>query len=250
MAAALNPLTLAQAIARNVVPLAGIVFFGWPAFNVLALYLLDTLFTMALIVAGFMRTFIAVDRTNWASIANSEVGYPGVGLGIVVMFGMPLGVPLIFMTGGDMGVVKATFTDTSFHTGVAVQFAAAFWSWLDLRRAVDAGHTWQQLRPKRRFTLVFLRWLALLMVAYTGLGMMFGRYAPFIFVFVYVAVTIVIEVAPDRFLRAMPGGAEDADPPSGNQPADGRATQLAARFADLRGKDSPPESAPRRNDPR
>jgi len=28
-------------------------------------------------------------------------------------------------------------------------------------------------------------------------------------------VTIFAEIAPDRFLRAMPGGAEDADAPAG-----------------------------------
>ena len=39
-----------------------------------------------------------------------------------------------------------------------------------------------------------------------------GHYAPFLFVLVYVAASIVEEIAPDRFLRAMPGGEMAADP--------------------------------------
>jgi hypothetical protein len=38
-----NPLVIAQAVTRNIVPLVGILAFHWPAGNVLILYLLDTL---------------------------------------------------------------------------------------------------------------------------------------------------------------------------------------------------------------
>jgi hypothetical protein len=81
---------------------------------------------------------------------------------------VPLGIPLIFMTGGDFATMRATLVDPAFRTGIAVKFVVALWSWLDLRRAVDLGCSADALRLKRRFALVFL--------------------------------------------RAMPGGAEDADP--------------------------------------
>ena len=37
-------------------------------------------------------------------------------------------------------------------------------------------------------------------------------------VVLYVGTTIFVEIAPDRFLRMMPGGAEDADPLPGSPP--------------------------------
>ena len=40
----------------------------------------------------------------------------------------------------------------------------------ELRSVVDSGRTAEELRLKRRFALVFLRWLALLMVTFTGVG--------------------------------------------------------------------------------
>src|SRR5437868_6608325 len=46
------PLAIAQAVARNIVPLLGIVAFHWQTGNVLILYLLDTLLAMTVIIAG------------------------------------------------------------------------------------------------------------------------------------------------------------------------------------------------------
>jgi len=92
-----------------------------------------------------------------------------------------------------------------------LQAIAAFWSCRDLYRALRT-HTPEELRLKRQFALVFLRWMVVIMVTYLGVGFIFGRYAAFFFVAVYTAATIMVDVAPDRFLRAMPGGEEDADP--------------------------------------
>jgi hypothetical protein len=225
-----NPLAVGQLVARNLVPVAGILFFGWNALNVLTLYLVDTVLMMAVILAGLMRCFIPVDEESWASRANSEAGYPGVALVACALISIPLAVPLIFMTGGDLAGLKATFSDPTFRTGVAVQFATAFWSWLELRRAVDAGRTPTELRLKRRFALVFLRWLAVLLVVYSPLGALFAFVGPFAYVIVYAGVSAFADIAPDRFLRLMPGGAEDADPLPGEPPRPDRLAQAMERF--------------------
>ncbi len=93
-----------------------------------------------------------------------------------------------------------------------MQAIAAFWSCPGLFRALQA-HTPEELRLKRRFALVFLRWIAVLFATYAGgLVFRFGRFAAFVLVAIYAGAGIVIDVAPDKFLRAMPGGEEDADP--------------------------------------
>ncbi len=82
-------------------------------------------------------------------------------------------------------------------------------------------HTPDELGLKRRFALVFLRWFAMLIFVYLGIGLFFGPYGALFYVAVYAAATIVTEIAPDRFLRAMPGGIDEADPPraaSGSRP--------------------------------
>jgi len=208
----LSPLAVANAVARNVVPLGGILFFGWSAANVLILYFIDTLLAMAVMFAGLMRHFLPPPTDEgWAARANAEAGYVGAALFLCAFFAVPLGIPLIFMLLGSDVAWRDLLSDPAFRSGLILQAIAAFWSCRDLYRALQT-HTPEELRLKRQFALVFLRWMVVIIPSYFGIGFFLGRYAAFFFVAIYTAATIVIDVAPDRFLRAMPGGAEDADP--------------------------------------
>ncbi|HEV8501738.1 MAG TPA: DUF6498-containing protein [Casimicrobiaceae bacterium] len=213
-----SALAIAQVVVRNAVPVVGILFFGWNAFNVLALYLLDTLMTIAAIGAGVARSFSTADVKGVAGRVKMEAGLVAAGIFIAAIMGIPLGVPLIFMTNGDAAMMRTTFTDRGFYIGAAVQAAMVLWLYIGIRRAMAAGATPDSLGLKRRFALVFLRWIVVLIVVYFGVGQLFGHHAPFMFVLVYVAASIVEEIAPDRFLRAMPGGeiAADSSPSSPN----------------------------------
>jgi hypothetical protein len=150
---------------------------------------------------------------GWAARLNGEAGLIAGGAFLAACFAVPLGIPVIFMLGGrfDLGAMIA---DPSLQAGLAWQTVAALWSYVGLWRALRHA-TPDELRLKRRFSLTFLRWLALVIVAYMGVGFVFGRHSALAFVAIYIAISIWAEVAPNRFLRAMPGGAEDADPPPG-----------------------------------
>jgi hypothetical protein len=211
MAAPLSALAIGSAIARNVVPLAGILFLGWSAANVLVLYFLDTMLAMAVMFAGLMRYFMPPPGDDgWAARVNAEVGYVAMALFLAAFIAVPLGVPLIFMLSGTDVTPRSLFADQAFRTGLVLQAIAAFWSCHGLYRALR-HHTPEALRLKRRFSLVFMRWMAVLMTMYFGLSFVLGQFAPLFFVAVYTVATIMIDVDPDRFLRAMPGGADDVD---------------------------------------
>ena len=100
-----------------------------------------------------------------------------------------------------------------FAPGLVMQAIAAVWSCAGLYRALRT-HTPDELRLKRQFALVFLRWVVVLMATYTGVVFLFGRWASLVFVAVYAGASIVIDIAPDKFLRVMPGGAADANLPA------------------------------------
>ena len=204
-------LVWAQIVARNIVPLCGILFLGWSAASTLVLYFADTLLSMAVLFAGVLRHFAPpVTDDGWAARLNGEVGMIAGGVFCSLAVAVPLGVPLIFMLGGDVPW-RELLADPGLQGGIVWQLVAAFWSYLALWRALHYA-TPDELRLKRRFALVFLRWIALVMVAYTGVGILLGRHGAIVFVALYAIVSIWSEIAPDRFLRAIPGGAEDADP--------------------------------------
>ena len=224
MSAAATPLVWAQVIARNVVPLAGILFLDWNASNVLVLYFVDTVLTFAVLFAGVLHAFApTIVDDGWAARANSEVGVVAGGLFLAAVVAFPLFVPLIFMLGGQLSV-RGMLDDPAFTGGVVWQAIAAFWSYVGLHRALRYA-TIGELQLKKRFALVFLRWIALVMVAFLGAGFLLGRYAPVLFVALYIAVTIWAEVDPDRFLRAMPGGIDDARPAKLATPVSPRARE-------------------------
>jgi len=225
------PLEIAQAVARHVAPIAGILLLGWSARNVLVLYFADTLLAIAVMMAGLLRHFSPpVADDGWAARLNGEVGVIGGGLFIAAIFVLPLGIPLVFSLGGFD--VWETLADPALRVGLAWQAVAALWSYTALYQELRR-RTPEELRIKRRFALVFLRWIALVMVAGTGIGALLGSYGALLFVVAYAVLSIWTEVAPDRFLRVMPGRNEEASASAQARPASAR-RKVARRLRDPR----------------
>ena len=214
MPVATTPVEIANTVARNIVPLGGILLLGWSASTVLVLYFVDTMLSMAVMFAGLMRYFMPpVEDEGWAARANGEVGPVAAALFLAAVIAVPLGMPVIFIHVGTDTTVRSLLADDAFRAGLVMQAIAAVWSCAGLYRALRV-HTPEELRLKRQFSLVMLRWVVVLMVTYTGIAFLFGRWAPLVFVAVYAGASIVIDVAPDKFLRVFPEGAADAKVPA------------------------------------
>lgn len=211
-------LTAANAIARNIAPLAGILLLGWSARNILYLYFLDTLLSMAVILSGLVRRFQPpVENEGWGARLNGEFGAIAAGLFVVAIFAVPLGVWLLIMLGGDLALGE-TLRDRDFQLAVAWQAAAALWSYRGLVAALRT-HTPEALRLKRRFALVFLRWMALIF-CFQFVAILPTRLVLLALVAIYAAVSIWTEIAPDHFLRVVDAG-DDEITPARAQPAGG-----------------------------
>jgi hypothetical protein len=201
-----HPLEIANIVGRNIVPIVGVLFFGWSAGNLLLLYFLDTMLVIAVMCAGLASYFSPPGDNGVTDRISSEVGYVMIGLFLAAFIAIPLGMPLgIFLATSNFSF-RGLLDDHGFRLGLLVQGVAAVTSYVGLYRALKS-HTPDQLNLKRRFALVFLRWMVVVMVAYFPFIYFFGQYASLVFVAIYVGTTIFIEIAPDRFLRAMPGGA-------------------------------------------
>lgn len=206
-------LTAASAIARNIAPLAGILLLGWNARNVLYLYFIDTLLAMAVILAGLIRHFQPpVEDQGWAARVNGEVGAIAGALFVVAIFALPLGVWLAIMLAGDLALGE-TLRDRGFLVAAAWQAVAALSSYTALVEALRTRSP-EALGLKRRFALVFLRWIAVIFCV-QFIALLPSHYALVALVAVYAAVSIWTEIAPDHFLRTLPAGVDDdaAGPP-------------------------------------
>jgi hypothetical protein len=211
--AGMNPLAIGQIVARNIVPIVGIIAFGWSAVNVLLLYFIDTLLSMGVMFAGLASWFGRNTDDGIASRINGEAGAIAVAVFLCAFIAVPIGMPLVFvgaMSGWEG--FEALWSDNALLTGIAWQVVAAIWSYWGLWQALHHQSP-DELKLKRRFALVFLRWFVIIAAVYLPFGFLFGRSFPFVLVVLYIVTTIYVEIAPDRFLRMMPGGAVDAAPP-------------------------------------
>lgn len=224
-----DPIAIGQVVARNIVPVVGIIAFGWSAVNVLLLYFADTLLSMGVMFAGLASYFSRENvEKGISSRINAEFGAVAVAVFLCAFIAVPIGMPLIFV--GAMSQWEgftSLWTDRSLMAGLAWQVVAAVWSYAGLWRELHVRSP-EELRLKRRFALVFLRWFVILAAIYLPIAFIFGRFLPFVLVALYAGTTIFVEIAPDRFLRLMPGGASEAEPLPGASPSSGRTQGLPA----------------------
>ena len=93
-----DPIAIGRIVARNLVPVAGILALDWSASTVLLLYFVDTMLSIGVIFAGLMSWLgrgSVEDR--WASRLNAEVGYVAGAAFLVAFISVPLGMPLVFV---------------------------------------------------------------------------------------------------------------------------------------------------------
>jgi hypothetical protein len=213
MNGAFNSIAVAQAIARNIVPLVGILAFHWSAGNVLLLYLLDTLLAMAVIVAGLASSFSPPpDDEGIGGLINAEVGYVLAGLFVAAFVAVPLGMPIGIMLAASGFSFREAFTDSSLRVGALVQTVMALWSYIGLYRALRTSSP-TQLRLRQRFALVFMRWVVVIMVTFFIVDVLPpSQLLLLLLVVAYIVASVFAEIAPDRFLRAMPGGEDNLAP--------------------------------------
>jgi len=215
-----DPLAIGQVVARNIVPVVGILAFGWPAASVLVLYFIDTLLAMAVMFAGLASYFGRQASDGTASRVNGEAGAIFVAIFITAFIAVPIGMPLLFvgaMSGFD--AFRDLWRDPAFLSGAGWQVVAAVWSYAGLWRELQVRSP-DELELKRRFGLVFGRWIVVLFVVYSPISALAGRFLPHLLVVVYAAASIFVEIAPGRFLRLMPGGdaAGEPDPDASKAP--------------------------------
>ena len=206
----LTPLALANIITRNLVPIAGVLFFHWSAPSLLILYFADTLLAMAVLFAGLLHYFFQGDAdAGVADRVNGVAGVAGGAVFLTAVMALPLGMPiaiLIFGTGGAS--LREIFDDANFKAGLALQAAASLYALRELIAALRV-YTPEELRLKRRFAILFLRWFCVIALALTPLVHFFGRFGALLLVVAYAGLTIFTEVNPTRFLAIF--GEKDAD---------------------------------------
>jgi len=210
-----NPLPFAHVVnvgARALVPVLGVIAFDWPAANLAIVYFADTMasiYAVSIAAAGRLFWFDGEDGTAWWQRAGYGMQVGLTGLIIVAVVAIPLGVSLVLILAQLRFDWDGARHDRMLWIAVGAQFAGALTLLLNEYARLQADPQ-VDLVIKRRFGLVFLRWIVVVMIGYSGLGVLGPWLFGALIVATYAFATIVMELAPGRMLHAF--GAADLDP--------------------------------------
>lgn len=196
---------LARLIARNLVPLAGIVFLGWSAPNLLLAYFADTLAAVAAVFMLIGRQMIPLaddatlgERINWYggmfAVALFITGFIGATLGFFTGI-------LLKMLGMDLTQI---LVDRTLQVMVALQAATTFTE-IVARTPRFADDRTAKREINLRFAFAFVRWIAIIVCTFpvTLLALFSQWLAGFLMVAVYSGMTVLLELDPRRVYRAL-----------------------------------------------
>lgn len=210
------PLRWLAIVARNLVPVAGVLALGWSAPH--------------LIVSYFADTFLGM--TTAFALVLSHLHPPGSGEGqeahelpdlvsafamaaaVTAIVSIPLAGPVLFLLLRGGFDVPEALGDPPFRNALLLQAGLAFVFFVrELRE--QAGLPLETLGLRERFGLVFVRWFALCALGLTPIGVVLGRAAAPVLVVLYAALTVFGEIAPARLLAAFDRPPAPGPPPPG-----------------------------------
>ena len=177
----LRAAAIAGIVARNAVPVAGMLFLGWRASHLVLLYYVDTLAALAslFVLVMMFAKGMGVDMRKPADVG--KVLFSAAVL--TAVFGFVLSIPLLATAATDEIVM-----DEALEAALLVQLlfgAVAFLTMShEMRRAADP-----EPLIKARFGFVFVRWVAVFAVCTTI------PWAPLL-VLTYVVASVWLEIRP------------------------------------------------------
>jgi hypothetical protein len=198
------PAAVVSIVARNLVPVAGVLFLGWSAANLLVLYFIDTVLAFAVVVLLVARHITGLGKPGArGKPLRGPLDWIRAALGALlgaVLISIPLGVPLFILLMQFDWSIGAALADRSFITGIALQVGGSLTAGIQAHRDLLARDDDERVL-KHRAAFVFARWLVVVIAATTGL---FGFLGPWIggalMVLVYAGATVYFELDRGRAL--------------------------------------------------
>ena len=202
-----SPPAIASVVARNLVPVAGVLFLGWSAANLLVLYYIDTVVAFAVVVLLVVRHVTGMGKPDEPARALAgPLDWIRAGFGSLlgaVLICLPLGVPVFILLAQFGWSPAAALADRSFLIGLAMQVAGSAAACVHTHRELLARDDDERVL-KHRAAFIVARWVVVIVAATTGLVGLLGPWiGGALMVLVYAGATVYFELLPDRALALL-----------------------------------------------
>lgn len=189
-------------VSRNLVPVVGVLFLGWSAPQQLILYLLDTLLGMGVVFALMFQILFPIENEDGAAARiNAAGGVLGYSVLLAAFMTIPLSVPLIFVL-GPAGFQPAELLTQNLLIALAIHAMLALLTFVALFREMRAVRS-PGPDLKRQFGWIVMRWAVVILIIYTGVPMLLGRFGGLLVVIAYAGFGVVADLSPRTVARAL-----------------------------------------------
>jgi hypothetical protein len=205
-----TPAATASLLARNLVPLAGVLLLGWSPANLIVLYFLDTFLGLGVVLLLVMAHVTGNDRgerfTHWHDWAKGLAGLAVLG----AIMALPIAFPLILYFADHEDRLIALLAERDFIVGLLTQLAACLWGAVQWHRELLARDDDDRVLAGRAL-LIVARWMLIFVVSVTGAFVIPGpAIGGILMMAVYAGASVYFELFPDRAARFVRG--RDAKP--------------------------------------
>lgn len=190
---------LASLVTRNLMPVLGVLFLGWSAPNLLALYFIDTLLAFAAVMLLVMGHITGMGEgkglpngvRDWTRLVAATAM-------VMPFVAIPLGMP-IFLLFAEFGISsREMLDDPNFRYGLWMQALLSAQAFIvshrDLSRRDDDDEV-----LKHRVQYILVRWIAVIAASMTGLVSLLGpHFGGIVMLVVYAAASVYAELFPER----------------------------------------------------
>lgn len=207
-----TPADIASLIARNITPIAALLFFGSSPQSLVALYAIDTMLSVYMLVWLVMEHITEANSPDRGAIRVLKLGASALFLGslisLVLMF------PMGLMFESSSWLMSKPWLDQNFRTAVIAQVVgsgyALFQTHRFLQQTTDDDHILGE-----RFKFLIARWVVVMGALFLGLGAFINSFVGgLLVVLVYAGASIYFELFPEKAHELFHGRkkAEDARP--------------------------------------
>jgi hypothetical protein len=191
----ISPAAVASLIARNLVPVGGVIFLGWSASNLLVLYFVDTALALAAILLLLVAHVTGLGGKPLAGIVGwvKAVFWT---LVAAILIALPLSVPVLILLAQFDWSPLAAFADRGFIAGLVLQTLTSIYGFIQMQQ-VFGSRAEAEAILKPRTIFVFARWFALVVAAILLPATVFGpRIGGALVLLVYAGASVWFELFP------------------------------------------------------
>lgn len=202
-------------VARNLVPVAGVLALGWSAPHLIVSYFADTFLGMTTALALVLSQLVPTGGEGREGDELLDlVSAFATAAAVAMLISLPLAAPVLFLLARGGFDLAEALGDPRFRNALWLQLGLAFVFFVrDFRQ--QAGQPLEALGLRERFGLLFVRWFALCALGLSPIGVALGRAAAPVLVVLYAALTVFGEIAPARLRGAFDRPDAPGPPPAG-----------------------------------